>query len=62
MQGCYILCFYFSKSEDEFSLAMRQAAKEVFEHNLSNYKTMQRIVRAYVNKLEFSGLEESCVT
>ena len=46
------MCSYFSKSEDECSLAMRQAAKEAFENNLSNYKTMQGIVRAYVNKCE----------
>ena len=51
------MCSYFSKSEDECSLAMRQAAKEAFENDLSNYKTMQGIVRAYVNKRECSDQE-----
>ena len=36
---------------------MRQAAKEAFESKLSNYKTMQGIVRAYVNKRECSVQE-----
>ena len=36
---------------------MRQAAKEAFENNLSNYKTMQEIVCAYVNKYECSVQE-----
>ena len=48
------MCSYFSKSKDECSLAMRQPAKEAFESNLSNYKTMQGVVRAYVNKRECS--------
>ena len=51
------MCSYFSKSEDEYSSAMRQAAKEAFENNLSNFKTMQGIVRAYVNKRECSVQE-----
>ena len=49
---------YFSKSKDECSLAMRKAAKEAFENNLSNYKTMQAIVSAYVNKRE-NSVEEA---
>ena len=39
------MCSYFSKSEDECSLDIRQAAKEAFENHLSNYKTMQGIAR-----------------
>ena len=51
------MCSCFSKSEDECSLAMKQAVREVFEINLSNYKTMQIILRAYVNKHECSVQE-----
>ena len=51
------MCSYFSKFEDECSLAMRQAAKEAFENNLSNYKTIQGIALAYVNKRECSVQE-----
>ena len=36
---------------------MRLTAKEAFENNLSNYKAMQEIVRAYVNKPEYSVQE-----
>ena len=48
------MCSYFSKSEDKCSLALRQAAKEAYENNLSNYKTMQGKVCAYVDKRECS--------
>ena len=47
----------FSKSEDEFSLTMRQVAKEAFENSLSNYKTMQGTVCVYVNKRKCSVQE-----
>ena len=40
------MCSYFSKSEDQCSASMRQAAKEAFENNESLYDTMKRIVRA----------------
>ena len=30
------MCSYFSKFEDEYSLAMRQAANEAFENNMIN--------------------------
>ena len=46
------MCSYFSKYKHECSFAMTQAAKEAFENNLSNYKTMRGIVLAYVNKCE----------
>ena len=36
---------------------MRLTAKEAFENNLSNYKAMQEIVCAYVNKPEYSVQE-----
>ena len=51
------MCSYFSKSEDECSLAMRQAAKEAFEKKLDRYSTMRAIVRAYANKRECSVQE-----
>ena len=51
------MCSDFSKSEDEFSLTMRQAAKEAFENSLSNYKTMQGTVCVYVNKRKCSVQE-----
>ena len=41
------MCSCFSKSEDEYFLAMKLAAKETFENKLSNYKT----IRAYFNHL-----------
>ena len=44
------MCSYFSKFEDEYSLAMRQAAKEAFEKDMINYKTMQKIVPTYFSK------------
>ena len=44
------MCSYFSKFENEYSLAMRQAANEAFEKNMINYKTMQEIVPAYFSK------------
>ena len=44
------MCSYFSKFEDEYSLAMRQAAKEAFEKDKINYKTMQKIVPTYFSK------------
>ena len=51
------MCSNFSKSENKCSLAVRLTAKEAFENNLSNYKAMQEIVRAYVNKPEYSVQE-----
>ena len=30
------MCSYFSKFEEEYSLAMRQAANEAFENNMIN--------------------------
>ena len=44
------MCSYFSKFEDEYSLAMRQAAKEAFEKDMINCKTMQKIVPTYFSK------------
>ena len=46
------MCSYFSKSEDQCSASIRQAAKEDFQNNESLYDTMKTIVRAYTSKRE----------
>lgn len=51
------MCAYFSKSEDESSEAMRQAAKEAVNSNLSSYQQMKSIARAYITKRECSVQE-----
>ena len=42
------MCAYFSKSEDESSEAMKQAAKEAIKMNLSSYEQMKLIARSYI--------------
>ena len=51
------ICAYFSKSEDETSEAMKQAAKEAFNSNKTNIEQMRSIARAYANKRECSVQE-----
>ena len=51
------MCAYFSKSEDESSEAMNQAAKEAFKMNLDHYEQMKAISRAYITKRECSVQE-----
>ena len=51
------MCAYFSKSEDETSEAMKQAAKEAFNSNKTNIEQMRSIARAYANKRECSVQE-----
>ena len=51
------MCAYFSKSEDETSEAMKQAAKEAFSSGKSNMEHMRSIARAYANKRECSVQE-----
>ena len=34
---------YFSKSEDQYSQAMKEAAKEAFENNLHHFETMKTV-------------------
>ena len=46
------MCAYFSKSEDETSEAMKQAAKEAFNSCKTNLEQMRSIARAYANKRE----------
>ena len=51
------MCAYLSKSEDESSEAMKQAAKEAIKKNLSSYEQMKAIYRAYMTKRECSVQE-----
>ena len=44
------MCVYFSKSEDETSEAMKQAAKEALKGNISDYDKMKAIAKAYFTK------------
>ena len=49
------MCAYFSKSEDETSEAMKQAAKEALKGNKSDYEKMKAIAKAYITKRECSA-------
>ena len=51
------MCAYFSKSEDETSEAMKQAAKEAFQSNKTNIEQMRSVARAYATKRECSVQE-----
>ena len=51
------MCIYFSKSEDECSQSMKQAAKQASEMNLSCYERMKSIARAYITSRECSVQE-----
>ena len=51
------MCAYFSKSEDETSEAMKQAAKEAFNSNKTNIEQMRSIALVYDNKRECSVQE-----
>ena len=46
------MCAYFSKSEDETSEAMKQAAKDACNMNKNNFEEMKSIARAYATKRE----------
>ena len=51
------MCGYFSKSEDATSEAMKQAAKESAESNMTTKEQMRKIARAYLTKRECSVQE-----
>ena len=51
------MCQYFSKTEDQCSQAMKQAAKEAFENNMHHHDTMKRIAKAYLSNREYSVQE-----
>ena len=41
------MCQYFSKTEDQCSQAMKQAAKEAFENNIHHQDAMKTIAKAF---------------
>ena len=47
----------FSKSEDQCSFAMMQAANKAFANNCNHFKTMTTVVKAYIHKREYSAQE-----
>ena len=51
------MCQYFSKTNDQYSQAMKQAAKEVYENNMHHQDTMKTIAKAYLNSRECSVQE-----
>ena len=51
------MCQYFSKTEDQCSQAMKQAAKEAFENNMHHHDTMKTIAKAYLSSRECSVQE-----
>ena len=48
------MCAYLSKSENECSVAMKQALRDAFEKELNNYEQMKSVANAYSNKKECS--------
>ena len=44
------MCAYFSKSEDEYTEAMKQAAKEAMKSNVSAYEQMKIYCKSLYNK------------
>ena len=48
------MCQYFSKTKDQFSQAIKQAAKEAFEKNIHHHGTMKTIAKAYLSSRECS--------
>ena len=50
---CFFCFQFFSKTEDRFSQAMKQAAKEAFENNMHHHDTMKTTVNGYLTNREF---------
>ena len=48
------MCAYLSKSENECSVAMKQAVRDVCQKELNNYEQMKLVANAYINKRECS--------
>ena len=48
------MCQYFSKTEDQCSQAMKQAAKAAFENDMHHQDTMKTIAKAYLSNRECS--------
>ena len=51
------MCAYFSKSEDESSEAMKQAAREAINMDHNSYEQLKSIAPAYITKRESSVQE-----
>ena len=51
------MCAYISKSEDETSETMKEAAKEAFHANKTNIEQMRSIAEAYETNREYSVQE-----
>ena len=43
------MCQYFSKTEDQCSQAIKQAAKEAFENNMNYHDTMKKVAEDYLS-------------
>ena len=43
------MCAYLSKSESEYSVAMKQVVQDAFEKDLDNYEQMKSVANAYIN-------------
>ena len=56
-KAVWYMCQYFSKTEDQCSQAIKQAAKEAFENNMHRHDTMKTIAKAYLSKSEHSVQE-----
>ena len=48
------MCAYLSKSENENSVAIKQAVRNAFEKKLNDYEQMESVANAYINKMECS--------
>ena len=51
------MCAYLSKSENDFPVTTKQAVRDVFEKELSNYEQMKSVANAYINKREYNTQE-----
>ena len=54
------MCQYSSKTEDQYTKAMKLAAKEAFENNMNHQDTMNTIRTAYASNRECSVQEIVC--
>ena len=48
-QAMTYMCKYSSKTEDQHSQAMKQAAKEAFEDNINHRKNIKKIAKVYLS-------------
>ena len=52
-----LTCSYFSKSADQCSAAMKQAAKEALDNELGHFDRIKNILQGYTSKQECSVQE-----